>query len=105
VVIRQWEDPYGRIYHKESAMDEIDIAQEQDQVFRDYTLFVTMRMLRKKEYNMPLMMDGVRYCVDCKDEIPEERLSIRPGAVRCVHCQTRKERTYYNMLLEELAKE
>ena len=83
-------------------MDDIDIAQEQDQVFRDYTLFVTMKMLRKKEYCMPLILDGVRYCMDCKDEIPEERLSIRPGAVRCVQCQTRKERTYYNLIPDEL---
>ncbi len=76
-------------------MDEIDIAQEQERLIREHALFVTMMMVRKSTYDIPLKMDGIRCCLDCKDEIPEERLSVRPGAVRCVMCQTRKERTHY----------
>ena len=78
-------------------MDEIDVAQEHDQMMREHALFTTMIMLKKKEYFMPLILDGVRCCVDCKDEIPGERLSIKPGAVRCVSCQTRKERNRHEL--------
>ena len=35
----------------------------------------------------PLVVDGVRLCLDCEDAIPAERLQRMPYAVRCVHCQ------------------
>lgn len=28
-----------------------------------------------------------RYCVDCGELIPQERLKAIPGAIRCVSCQ------------------
>lgn len=31
-------------------------------------------------------------CVDCGDDIPEERQKAIPGVVRCIHCQTLHER-------------
>jgi RNA polymerase-binding protein DksA len=33
-------------------------------------------------------------CVDCGDEIPVERLTAQPTAVRCVDCQALRERNY-----------
>ena len=33
-------------------------------------------------------------CSDCGADIGSERLRVRPGAARCVACQTRHERTY-----------
>lgn len=35
--------------------------------------------------------DG-RHCIDCADEIPDERLAMQK--IRCVHCQDRKERGF-----------
>ncbi len=34
---------------------------------------------------------GNRFCLDCGDQIPSERIAIVPFAVRCVPCLSRKE--------------
>lgn len=34
-----------------------------------------------------------RDCIGCGDPIPDERLSVLPGAVRCARCQEIYERT------------
>ena len=36
--------------------------------------------------------NSVKYCVDCGTLIPEARLKIVPGTLRCVKCQTNFER-------------
>ena len=36
---------------------------------------------------------GHRFCVQCGDKIPRERLAILPDAVLCVRCVTVKPRT------------
>ncbi len=36
--------------------------------------------------------EGNRYCLDCGDVIPAQRVSIMPNAVRCVACLSIKER-------------
>jgi DnaK suppressor protein len=33
-------------------------------------------------------------CIDCGQDIGYERLRANPGAVRCIHCQTRFEKTH-----------
>lgn len=33
------------------------------------------------------IVDGIHYCIDCGNDIPVERLAIRPSAVRCVDCK------------------
>ena len=35
----------------------------------------------------PLIIDGVRCCVDCEEPIPVRRIELLPDAVRCVECQ------------------
>lgn len=35
-------------------------------------------------------------CIDCGLEIAHERLSVRPGAARCVFCQELFERTHFH---------
>ncbi len=35
---------------------------------------------------------GNRYCLDCGEQIPRERLQAVPYAVRCVPCLSRRER-------------
>jgi DnaK suppressor protein len=38
------------------------------------------------------VIDGIAYCVDCGLDIPPKRLEAKPDAVRCVECESRKER-------------
>ncbi len=70
--------------------EQIDQAQELDQVFRD-------RALANHKNNQRCELpdedeSGIRYCLDCGEEIPNKRIEVLPGAVRCVQCQARKER-------------
>lgn len=43
-----------------------------------------------------MRMEGGTYgiCTDCGTQIGYERLRVNPGAVRCVACQTRYEKTH-----------
>lgn len=43
------------------------------------------------ETEQPYEEDGIRYCLDCGDQIPASRLQARPESVRCVDCKTIKE--------------
>lgn len=38
------------------------------------------------------VVSKTRYCIDCGEEIPAERLKAVPGTVRCLHCQNEYER-------------
>ncbi|WP_414039399.1 TraR/DksA C4-type zinc finger protein [Acidithiobacillus sp. M4-SHS-6] len=46
---------------------------------------------RNRQVEMPDEADGIRYCLDCGDEIPEARV-LAINAVRCVHCAGIRER-------------
>ena len=76
-------------------MDIIDEAQERDHKFNDALL---AEVRHRSELNMmlygeeALIVDGVRYCVSCGDEIPPARILANPKASRCVDCQSRIER-------------
>lgn len=35
---------------------------------------------------------GYGFCSDCGQDIPDERLRVQPLALRCIHCQERRER-------------
>lgn len=43
-----------------------------------------------------MRLDGGTYgtCTDCGAEVPLERLRANPAAIRCVACQTRREKTH-----------
>ncbi|WP_243032997.1 TraR/DksA C4-type zinc finger protein [Vibrio cincinnatiensis] len=70
--------------------DQFDKAQEAEQEFREKAL-ENQRALMQCE--MPDEdEDGNRYCLNCGIEIPQARLEVQPQAVRCVRCQSRKER-------------
>lgn len=43
---------------------------------------------------VPLMMDGVRVCLDCGYPIDAARTAAQPQAVRCVECQSIYERRH-----------
>lgn len=35
----------------------------------------------------PLVIKGVRLCVDCQDKIDKQRIVVVPDCVRCFECQ------------------
>ncbi|MBW2599923.1 MAG: TraR/DksA family transcriptional regulator [Deltaproteobacteria bacterium] len=70
-------------------MDIIDRAQEYECVLRE----AAIEEARTRGVDiLPIYLGGVRCCVDCEEPIPEERLLIKPDAVRCVACQEKNER-------------
>ena len=46
---------------------------------------VTRIINRKKE--KPLLINGRRVCLDCENEISQQRIQALPDAVRCTICQ------------------
>lgn len=43
---------------------------------------------------VPLVVDGVRVCLDCGYPIDTARIAAQPQAVRCVECQSIYERRH-----------
>jgi DnaK suppressor protein len=71
-------------------MDIIDEANERADLFRENALNAARQIDTSES---PLYIDGARCCLDCKKPIPRGRLKVNPGAVRCVGCQEKKERS------------
>ncbi len=68
--------------------DLFDKAQELEQRQRDQALANQLhRTVEKPDEDK----EGIRYCLDCGIDIPQQRLKAEPNAVRCVPCQSRKE--------------
>ncbi|WP_297813690.1 TraR/DksA C4-type zinc finger protein [uncultured Methylophaga sp.] len=70
-------------------VDLFERAQEREQKDRD--IAIEAELLRGRETEQPDEEDGIRYCLDCGEEIPEDRLKARPDAVRCVYCKELKD--------------
>lgn len=69
--------------------EQIDQAQELEMRFRERAV------AKARQHQEPIAPDehhGIRYCLDCGIDIPPERMAVQPHAVRCVSCQSRKER-------------
>jgi DnaK suppressor protein len=80
-------------------MDEIDRAQENEELFRQDALH---RHLAGIQHAEGLGIRGLhpqegvgpsprRFCEDCGKLIPPARLRAMPAAVRCIQCQAKKE--------------
>lgn len=41
------------------------------------------------------VVDSRTNCIECSEDIPIERREVIPGCQRCVDCQSRKERDFY----------
>ncbi len=65
--------------------DWIDDACQLEQEQRDRALL--QRMHNKVTETPDQDAAGNRYCLDCGEQIPRERLSAEPSATRCVGCQ------------------
>lgn len=70
--------------------DEMDTAQKIDELYRTSALIKAKA--RHTEEEDPLIIDGVRCCLDCEKPIPLARLELQPNAHRCVQCQEKKEK-------------
>lgn len=71
-------------------MDDIDRAKELET--RQRAAALAAQKQRAQETEAPLIVDGVRYCLDCGDPIPAARLAARPESVRCIDCKEIRER-------------
>lgn len=71
-------------------MDEIDVANQEVESFREAALMRYLRTLSSRA--APIAGTGIRICLDCGDEIDTARLRAVPAAVRCLECQARAER-------------
>lgn len=69
-------------------MDEFDRASEQEELFRS----VSLHRQRLRPTEKPDEDELGRYCLSCGDTIPEKRVLAVPYVVRCIRCQTKKER-------------
>ncbi|MDA0126501.1 TraR/DksA C4-type zinc finger protein [Vibrio sp. MarTm2] len=69
--------------------DQLDQAQELEQLFRDKAL--NQQLMSRCAEQPDEDQDGNRYCLSCGATIPPKRIKAQPNAVRCVSCQSRKE--------------
>lgn len=71
-------------------MDDVDRAKDLEMGHRDAS--IQAQLDKGKITEMPLVIDGVRLCADCREPIPEARLEAQPESVRCVPCKSIHER-------------
>lgn len=70
--------------------DDADLAQPREREFLAEALQRQAERAAVKE--APLEIKGRRVCVDCLGAISKKRLKANPDAVRCVDCESEKER-------------
>ncbi len=69
--------------------DRLDLAQEAT-AYQLSTALLCQRAIKVEEAKEgPIIVDGKILCVDCRKEIPVERLAAKPDAARCCPCQQR----------------
>lgn len=69
-------------------MDDADKAKEIEVQHRDRAIKQALDKPDRNYGEQPDIVDGVHYCIDCAEVISDERLAIKPDAVRCVWCKT-----------------
>ncbi len=68
-------------------MDDLDRAKELEMMQRKAAIEAVLNSQDRSVGEEPIEIDGVRYCLDCYDPIPQSRLEVKPDAIRCVHCK------------------
>lgn len=53
---------------------------------------IDAQLKKGQETETPRELAGVRYCLDCDEEIDARRVAFKPDVVRCVECQSFKEK-------------
>ena len=70
-------------------LDERTRERAQEMVERERLWRLDQLLNRPRE--IPLVRDGVRICLGCKDPIEPARLAVQAHAVRCTGCQQQHE--------------
>jgi phage/conjugal plasmid C-4 type zinc finger TraR family protein len=70
--------------------DEADYASEREEIDRQEAL--ARRAQKAGQHEAPFEIQGRRVCADCFGPIAKKRLKANPDAVRCVDCQSEKDR-------------
>jgi len=82
-------------------MDEIDVAQQNDELFRQSALRAHFAgrqdaFLTSTSHPAPGLKGAgpghIKACCDCGEKIEKARLKAMPNAIRCIGCQNKKER-------------
>ena len=73
-----------------STMDDLDRAKDLEMGHREAS--IQAQLQNGKITDPPLIIDGVRHCIDCEEPIPARRLEVQPESVRCVPCKSIFER-------------
>ena len=80
-------------------MDDIDVAQQNDEFFRNAALQEHFRHRNGDRFaigdrlkSAPSPNSGGTICIACGEGIEPARLSAQPDAVRCVFCQGKLEK-------------
>lgn len=84
-------------------MDEIDVAQQNDELFRQSALRAhyagrqnTLTRAKSSKAGPTSGRSGTlpyhKTCCDCGEKIETARLKALPNAIRCIGCQEKKER-------------
>jgi len=71
-------------------MDDIDIAQANDEMFRQVAL--RTHFLSRQAVRPDNAATGIRLCMDCLEEIDPARVEANPETFRCIDCQEKHER-------------
>ncbi len=70
-------------------MDDLDRAKELE--MRERQAALERALAEGQETERPLVIDGVRCCIDCGEPISPARLAARPQSVRCIYCKQERE--------------
>jgi len=76
-------------------MDDVDHAQELNELFRSQALDAHFRRCGEE---FGAMIENARICRGCGEEIDPDRLAAKPDAVRCIDCQGKKERKRHGIV-------
>lgn len=79
--------------NKVGRLSRMDAMQQQAMQKATQTL-IRKRLVQIEQALEALENDDYGYCGECGDEIPQQRLAIRPEALICVSCQEKQEANF-----------
>lgn len=90
------EQPVGRT-RDDSPQDPADAGTTLSEADRTQAVLAAAQVQRRAVLEALVRIERGTYgtCADCGSPIPEARLDARPEAVRCVRCQSKRDRNRY----------
>jgi len=74
--------------------DDVDRAKDLEMMQRKNALDDVLSKPDRNAGEQQLFINDEVCCIDCYEPIPQERLQIKPDAVRCVYCKEIWEKTH-----------